>query len=593
MLSRDDEPDEAAPAERGRGGWQSSDDGSYGSRTRDDQDERGGYGRRSGSARGSGGGSRGYDDSQDQDEERYVPHRQEEQGPGARPPARRSAGPRPPFAPSADKRSIDPLDDPRAPRSLRKSQPAPRQAEPRRGSYGAGDGNDGYGGGGYGGYEHEGRRYRNGDPGYDPRYDPESGEYDAVADRRRRGERAPADDYDAHGRGGYGRHSGGPRDERSDGAHGRQGGGWDEREDRRSAGQGARGGYSSRDGYGGYGDAPSAEYSAEYPARYNDAPSAEYSAEYSAELQARGGYGRDYDRERRDYRGGYQESAAWDAYPPRGRPAPNYPPEDSWNLPAISEAQLPATGWTGDWNAAQPMGAPDMPARSGRGAGRGDGRPASKRKRSRGVAAVVVGLVVLVAMVVVIIGVSQRSAILERLPGGAPQTNAHPFATYTPGPTPTPVPNYKEFSSDNALYVLNYPAKWVEQTSNQPNTGYDYVDTFIAQNPYAAVIVEQAAAFANISDADIVTAEINGGKQAGRTFTAAPGGPTTVAIGGEQWTRDEFDVSDGTTKLHMAVLTCHHKGRGYAIVLVATPDTFAQDDTTVFKTVLNSFRFAS
>lgn len=585
-LAQDDMPRDLASDERGRGARQFPSGGHGSHSARDERDVNTGYEGRDRSGRGVGGQSREYEGDRGQS-----------QG------GSRSAGPRLPFT-GGGRRLIDPLDDPRAPRGLRKSQPISRQEQPRHGSYGssgshgADNGSGRHAGGG--GYEHEGQRYNNGDPGYDARYDPDSAEYDAVADRRRRGERASANGHDDYGRDGYNRRSGGQRDDRYDGVREQQRGGrGDEPRDRRSVSQQPRSGYGNdnadpRAGYSEeypsrYRDAPSAEYSAEYPAPYDDAPSAEYSAEYSAEMDAHGSYPRDQG----GYRGGgYDESASWDAYPARGRAASHYAPEDSWNLPAVSETQLPAAGWTGDWHSAQPVSAREMSDRSGRGSGRGTSMRSTKRAHGSGIVAVVIGIVALVAVAAVIIGVSQRAAILSRLPG-ATHTNTHPFATYTPGPTPTVVPHYKQFSSDSALYVVNYPEQWAEQTSNQPNTGYDYVDTFTGQNPYAAFIVEQAAAFANISDADIVTAEVNGGKQAGRTFTETQAASGTVNAGGEQWTRREFDVSDGNTKLHMAILTCHHSGRGYAIVLVATPDTFAKDDTAVFQTVLNSFRFAS
>lgn len=598
-LNSDDAPAHPASyereSERGRRA-ESRGGGAYAGRTAEERDRADGYGTRRESPWGVSERSRGRDDGRvadEQNNQRHVPGRSDEAVP-AKPVARRSGGPRTSH-PGGDNRPLNPLDDPRAPRSLRTSPAAPREPDaPRRGfgdeggRFGYGHGGDAGGEGRRGGYEHHGRYYTQGDLGYDPRYDPESGEYDAVADRSRRDERYTED--------------GSPRRESYDW---RAGGA---REERRESGYNG-----GRDAYD---DAPSAEYSAEYPSRYQDAPSAEYSAEYAAQYPSRYNDARDersssgysdeldprvvYGRDRREYRGGsergYDESAEWDARAQRRRAAPNSPADDSWNLPAISQAQLAETGWTDEWNA-QARQAPGqaLVAPGGRGAARNTARGSVKRRRrrGRGLTAVVGGLVALVAVAVVIVGISERGAILSRLPGAA-QTNAHPFATYTPGPTPTPVANYKEFSSQHALYVLNYPGQWTAQTSSQPNTGYDYVDTFTQQGPYTAVIVEQAAAFANISDTEIATAEVNGGKQGGRTFTDTPAAVATMSIGGEQWTRREFDVTDvkTSTTLHMAILTCHHVGRGYALVLVATPDAFAKDDATVFKTILNSFRFA-
>ncbi len=611
-LTSDDAPQPyPASYERERDGRaESHEDGAFGGRSASERDRDAPYGPRRESQRGS--SERSHEagwGGDEPDSQRYVPGRSGNQAPDVRAAARRSVAPRT-SSQGADNRPLDPLDDPRAPRSLRSSPAAPREPERRQGTFAYdgnrsvhGRGSDG-GQGRRGGYEHQGRYYTQGDLGYDPRYDPESGEYDAVADGRRREERLAQDDARRDGRDGYERRTGGARDGRRDADHSGAPGGWDDGRERRLSAQGYR------DGRGGSDDAPSAEYSAEYaanyPARYDDERNRRYSSGYSDELDPRysSGYSDELDPRVvhggnwNDYRSGsrgYDESAEWDARGPAPRRAPNSPAEDSWNLPAISQAQLPAAGWSDEWSAAGRQGpgqALATPAR--RGAPRDSARRNGKRARGRGLTAVAIGLVALIAVAVVIVGITERGAILSRLPGAA-QTSAHPFATYTPGATPTPVATYKEFSSQNSRYVLNYPGQWSAQTSSQPNTGYDYVDTFTQQNPYTAVIVEQAAAFANIADTEIATAEINGGKQGGRTFTDTPAAAATMNIGGEVWTRREFDVTDvkTSTTLHMAILTCHHGDRGYAMVLVATPDAFAKDDGTVFKTVLNSFRFAS
>lgn len=579
-LSSDDAPDETPPVERGSDRRANSSGGGMdGSRSRAERDASAGYGSRDAADGGPLSRARGGGDRRPQDAkgERYASWRRDDDAPIARAPSRRGGGPRQSSG-GEGRRSQDPLDDPRAPRILRKPPTVPRQQESRQSTYGNERGEHSE----RGGYEHQGRRYSLGDAGYDPRYDPESGEYDAVEDRRRREQRYPDDDY---GRDGYGRgrRTGGQRDERS--AGGRVNRRWDESDEGGTPARQYRGGYSD------YDDMPSAEYSAEYsaegPARFRDQPSAEYSSEYSAELDARGGYG----GERQRYRGQRydDEPSAWDAPAPRRRVAPNDPAEDSWNLPAISEAQRPASS-----RSAAPLRPASIPLSPAARAARGTPKSAGRRRRGRVLIPVVGGLVALIAVAVVIVGVSERTAILSKLPG-APQAHSSTFATYTPGPTPTTVPVYKQFSSNQAMYILNYPGQWTEQSSNQPNTGYDYVDTFTQQSPYSAVIVEQAAAFAGISDANIITAEVNGGKQSGRTFTGTSAAASTVSAGGEQWTRREYDVTDTktATTLHMAVLSCHHAGRGYAVVLVAAPDAFANDDSTVFKTILGSFRFTS
>ena len=105
--------------------------------------------------------------------------------------------------------------------------------------------------------------------------------------------------------------------------------------------------------------------------------------------------------------------------------------------------------------------------------------------------------------------------------------------------------------------------------------------------------VEQATVFAGVSDNDVITGEVQSAKASAASavynedLTAA----TTNAIGGEQWTRREFDVTSSGVKYRMAILSCHHLGQGYVIVLVTAPADFAKYSSGSFKTMLASFRF--
>ena len=42
-----------------------------------------------------------------------------------------------------------------------------------------------------------------------------------------------------------------------------------------------------------------------------------------------------------------------------------------------------------------------------------------------------------------------------------------------------------------------------------------------------------------------------------------------------------------------AVLSTHHHGRSYVIVLIALPSDFAKESAGTFPTILKSFRFSS
>jgi hypothetical protein len=165
--------------------------------------------------------------------------------------------------------------------------------------------------------------------------------------------------------------------------------------------------------------------------------------------------------------------------------------------------------------------------------------------------------------------------------------------TYTPGPTPTPPANFKEFDSSHALYVLDYPKSWTETPSTSGSgSSYDYVDLFARASPPASLTVEQAGAFSTIARADIIKAEVAGAESSGRTFKQLANVIPTMVIAGEQWERSDYLVTEsGGVQYHMAILACHHHQRGYAIVLLSLPNNFSQDTQTAFEPILNSFHF--
>jgi hypothetical protein len=58
------------------------------------------------------------------------------------------------------------------------------------------------------------------------------------------------------------------------------------------------------------------------------------------------------------------------------------------------------------------------------------------------------------------------------------------------------------------------------------------------------------------------------------------------------WQRHEYQVTiQSGLKLHLALLATHHKGVGYAIILLSSDSGFASDDTTSFEPLLHSFQF--
>ncbi len=115
------------------------------------------------------------------------------------------------------------------------------------------------------------------------------------------------------------------------------------------------------------------------------------------------------------------------------------------------------------------------------------------------------------------------------------------FATYTPGPTPTPATNFKEFASARAKYVLSYPNTWaVSSNEAKLQQQYDYTDVFNPPNSPSHVSVEQAGVFSYYTEQKIIQGEVTGAQQSGFTFTEVTTAQAKQTVGG---------ASMGTTRI--------------------------------------------
>ncbi|MGH2501930.1 MAG: hypothetical protein ACRDID_05355, partial [Ktedonobacterales bacterium] len=104
---------------------------------------------------------------------------------------------------------------------------------------------------------------------------------------------------------------------------------------------------------------------------------------------------------------------------------------------------------------------------------------------------------------------------------------------------------------------------------------------------------EQAGAFAPLTDLQVIQAEARTAQQGGSTLTEITSAATTQSVGGEVWQRREYQVSTKSgVKLHLALLAGHHKGAGFAIVMLDSDTGFASDDTTIFEPILRTVKFA-
>jgi hypothetical protein len=198
---------------------------------------------------------------------------------------------------------------------------------------------------------------------------------------------------------------------------------------------------------------------------------------------------------------------------------------------------------------------------------------------------VVVGLVVVVGPDVA----PKLGKYLPFLSTGPTATQVPAFATYTPGPTPTTPANDKLFTNTTGGFALAYPSTWATSTTNAAANDTLYQFT---QSNGADVVVERPSALDASTDAQIIQTEISGATKAGVTLSEITGLATTEGAGGEIWQRHEYSgTSKEGTKLHLALLVCHHLGKAYVIVLTDTDTGFAADDTAIFEPMLRTFRF--
>lgn len=393
----------------------------------------------------------------------------------------------------------------------------------------------------------------------------------------------------------------------------------DERDMRRHGGRDESYGRGRAGRQGGYGDEPSPGRGHEYEPSHNghdgydgrttwdaaDGQSAAYDAYEASRAYPDDGY-RD-PRGHGDAQNGRGRAPRDDARERRqARQSP--PMDDSWGMPAIGADSAAGTGWTDEsaaWGVAPSEQYPAAPVRTGRpreaqrsGAAKNTARKNTARKntaRRKGTAPssgksttpAVLGILLLLAAIA-----AGGVILVPRALQNSNPTSATPHSTfiqYTPGPTPTPLPNYQLYQSAASAYIVTYPKDW---TLKQSTDGGDYLDTFAPKGDIPYLKVERATGFDVLQDSQIVDAEKQGGEQAGETFAETNGAAAIVHIGGEPWTRREFDVTtkDGS-KLHMAILGSHHAGHGYAIVFAAAQGDFAALNTSTLQSILASFRF--
>ena len=215
-------------------------------------------------------------------------------------------------------------------------------------------------------------------------------------------------------------------------------------------------------------------------------------------------------------------------------------------------------------------------------------------RRGVGLRAAFIALAVAALVVVIVVAALAGNGLLPSLFGGSPT----PAPTATIAPTSTPSTAF----SVKGLYALSYPTGWVVQT--QRNAAPQSYFALLSSGGDASVSVEAQ----QISPAPSDLAALD--EQAISTL-AQPGtspsnfsGATTVAIGGQAWTRVTGDaqliVPSGQppTYGHVAALSTQRGPYTYTILCVSTASSaaaaraaFTTDDASAFQPLLASFSF--
>ncbi|HEX8997253.1 MAG TPA: hypothetical protein VF812_14595 [Ktedonobacterales bacterium] len=233
-------------------------------------------------------------------------------------------------------------------------------------------------------------------------------------------------------------------------------------------------------------------------------------------------------------------------------------------------------------------------ASGGRQGERSSGRSAGKRKGSplKTVFSLLVTLAVVAAIGVELGPKVYHLALNRGLGGGSGSQGTATCATEA-----TPSSQMKVATGTTAFattaYTLAYPSTWQKNAqSGASQSQCDVVFLFSQPNGAAKLNIEQAGAFASLSDLQVIAAEAQSAQQQGTSFSEITSAATSQNIGGEVWQRREYQATtQNGVKLHLAMLATHHKGAGYAIVMLSSDSGFASDDTTTFEPMLHSFQF--
>jgi cytochrome b len=261
--------------------------------------------------------------------------------------------------------------------------------------------------------------------------------------------------------------------------------------------------------------------------------------------------------------------------------------EDSWGMPV-------ASGWT-DESARLPASA----GRGGRARGKQHGGKRGKANaepsgKPLGRRMIVAG--VLICLLLVAGGALLVPKVLSSLSGGSTNTCAGSATSggAPPGAAPALTSSQKQYTDKQSGYTIAYPSTWSSSTGTDTSQAQtDDLAKFSQPSSSTSLTIEHTPSFDCATNTEIISGEVLGGQQAGETFTEIPSAGGAQTVSGEPCLRKEYAVTQGKSTLHVAIIACHHAGKGYALVAAADAKTYTEVSASDIQPMLSSFRFTS
>jgi hypothetical protein len=203
---------------------------------------------------------------------------------------------------------------------------------------------------------------------------------------------------------------------------------------------------------------------------------------------------------------------------------------------------------------------------------------------------------VLICLLLVAGGALLVPKVLSSLSGGSTNTCAGSASSggAPPGAAPALTSSQKQYTDKQSGYTIAYPSTWSSSTGTDTSQAQtDDLAKFSQPSSSTFLTVEHTPSFDCATNTDIISGEVLGGQQAGETFTEIPSADGAQTVSGEPCLRKEYAVTQGKTNLHVAIIACHHAGKGYAFVAGADAKSYTQVSASDIQPMLSSFRFTS